>query len=180
MNVNYRVVALDPGGTTGVAQYDAEFMPPLNGHGHGELIDQQINWFQFGPHEHHDELYEFLEMSHIHNYHLVYETFEFRNMDKRHRDNLNLMSKEYIGVAKLFAGQRKLRPNQVHKYNAGMSKGFIPDKAKEGLSANAKLRAMGFYTPGLKHANDAARVLAYFLINHENRTDLIRSWRDLV
>lgn len=182
MNVNYRVVGLDPGGTTGVFQYDAEFMPPLDLKGPGELIDEQIRHFHFGPKDHHEELYEFLEMSHIHNYHLVYESFEFRNDEKRFRDNINLMSREYIGVAKLFAMQRHLfRDRRVFAYNAGMSKGFIPDKAKNGLAANAKLKAIpGFYVPGWKHANDAARVTAYFLINHERRTDLIQGWKDLV
>lgn len=179
MNINYRVVGLDPGGTTGIFQYDAEFMPSLDGKGPGELIGQGWNWFHLGPHEHHSELYAFLEMSHIHNYHLVYETFEFRNRDVRHRDNINLMSREYIGVAKLFAQERNLKPGQVHKYSAGLSKGFIPDKAKGGLAANAKLKALNFYQPGKKHASDAARVVAYFLINHEHRTDLIQSWRSL-
>lgn len=179
MNVNYRVVGLDPGGTTGIFQYDAEFMPPLDGKGKPELIDQTWNWFHLGPNEHHGALYAFLESSHIHNYHLAWETFEFRNVDKRFRDNLNLMSREYIGVAKLFAAERKLGPGQVHKYSAGMSKGFIPDKAKNGLAANAKLKAMGFYTPAMKHANDAARIVAYFLINNERRHDLIQGWRNL-
>lgn len=179
MNINYRVVGLDPGGTTGVFQYDAEIMPPLDGKGRGELVDQEWNWFEIGPHEHHAELYSFLETSHIHNYHLVYETFEFRNNDRRHRDNINLMSREYIGVAKLFVAERGLKPNQVHRYSAGMSKGFIPDKAANGLAANEKLKAMGFYQPGKKHASDAARVVAYFLINVERRTDLIERWRYL-
>lgn len=178
MNVNYRVVGLDPGGTTGLFQYDAEYKPWPDGKGR-QLVDHKVTHLQFGPHDHHEELYAFLEMSHIHDYHLVYESFEFRNMEKRYRDNINLMSREYIGVAKLFAQQR-LAPNRVHSYTAGASKGFIPDKAKNGLPANAKLKAIpGFYIPSMKHASDAARVTAYFLITKENRTDLISNWRDL-
>ena len=181
MNINYRVVGLDPGGTTGVFQYDAEFMPPLDGRGPGELVDQKATHLHLGPHEHHEDLYDFLELSHIHNYYLVYESFEFRNNDRRHRDNINLMSKEYIGVAKLFASQRGLfEQNRVFSYTAGLSKGFIPDKPKNGLAANAKLKAIpGFYVSSHKHANDAARAVAYFLINRERRTDLIQGWRDL-
>lgn len=178
LNVNYRVVGLDPGGTTGAFVYDAEFMPKIDASG-VELIGQTWNWYEFGPHEHHGELYEFLEHMHIHDFHLVYETFEFRNMERRDRDNINLMSREYIGVAKLFAHERNLGLGRVHKYSAGLSKGFIPDKRKDGLSANAKLKALNFYASGKKHANDAARVTAYYLINEARRTDLIRAWRHL-
>lgn len=174
MNINYRVVGLDPGGTTGWFQYDAEFE-------FGKLLGSRVEHRHFGPHEHHDELFEALEaaIESIADFYLVWESFEYRNY--RHRDNLNLMSKEYIGVAKLF---RKLNGlninNRAFEFTAGQSKGFIPDKAKNGLSANAKLKAIpGFYNPGMKHANDAARVTALFLISKQDRKDLVEYWKDL-
>lgn len=181
MNINYRVVALDPGGTTGWFQYDAEYMPDINIPDKRELISWKTTPLHFGPHDHHEELYAALESSQIHDYYLAYESFEFRNFDKKYRDNINLMSREYIGVAKLFAQERGLyEQNRVFAFNAGMSKGFIPDKAKNGLAANAKLKAIpGFYHSGMKHANDAARIAAYFLINKQGRSDLIQGWREL-
>lgn len=179
MNINYRVVGLDPGGTTGWFQYDAEYMPSLTGHGRGELIDHKVTHMHFGPEEHHDELYTALELSHIHDFYLVVESFEFRK--GRQREGINLMSREYIGVASLFAQQRGLKKGERYiKYTAGQSKGFIPDKAVNGMPANAKLKAIpGFYQPGWKHANDAARVAANFLIVNHHRKDLIERWKDL-
>ena len=177
MNVNYRVVGLDPGGTTGWFQYSAEYVPTPGVAGRGELVDWSTTHLQFGPLEHHGELYEALELAHIHDFYLVCESFEYRNT--QHRDNLNLMSKEYIGVAKLFRDER-LEHKRFCMMTAGQSKGFIPDKAKNGIPANGKLKAIpGFYSPGTKHANDAARVVANFLINKQGRTDLIQGWRNL-
>lgn len=175
MNINFRVVGLDPGGTTGWFQFDAEkdaLSKDL------KFVEWKITPLQFGPHEHHGELYAALEHSHIHDYYLVYESFEFRQ--NKQRDNINLMSREYIGVAKLFAYERGLYHNgRVVSYTAGTSKGFIPDKRVGGLAANAKLRAMGWYFPGMKHSSDAARVAAYFMINRLGQKWLLESWKNL-
>jgi hypothetical protein len=180
MNINYRVVNLDPGGTTGWFQYDAEFEPVVEVGQRPKLLDWKTTHLHFGPGEHHSELYAALEHAHIHNFFLVCESFEYRNDD--HRDNLNLMSKEYIGVAKLFRDERLggRGSRRFFMQTAGEAKGFVPDKAKNGLPANAKLRAIpGFYKASMKHANDAARHGAYFLVNRQGRTDLIRGWQNL-
>lgn len=169
MSWNYRVVSLDPGGTTGYAIYSAEF--PTASLTRREPINDSLTVGHLGPDDHHDELYELLELQHIKDFYLVTESFEFRQ--GRQRNNINLMSKEYIGVAKLFAQQRGLAGGKQVRYfeqTAGLAKPFVTDD---------KLRTMNWWTPGMKHANDACRHLVYFLVNRHSRTDLIQSWRSL-
>lgn len=169
MNVNYRVVSLDPGGTTGYAIYDAEF--PVASLTKREPIEDRLTVGHLGPEDHHEELYDLLELQHIRDFYLVTESFEFRQGNQR--NNINLMSKEYIGVAKLFAQQRGLIGSKRVRYyeqTAGLAKPFVTDE---------KLRIMNWWTPGMKHANDAARHLVFFLVNKQGRTDLIQSWRNL-
>lgn len=169
---NYRVVALDPGGTTGWAKYDAKYRTEHDS-GKPILVEQNFEVGQLGPHEHHRDLYAALEHWHIHHFVVVTESFEFRQNDGN-RMGIELISREYIGVTKLFGAERKV---PVVLQTAGAAKKFVPDK---GPDANKKLKAMGWYTPGMKHANDAARHLIYYLVNAERRFDLIESWKDLV
>ena len=169
----FRAIALDPGGTTGWAKYDALYIPSPEKKGRGELVEQHFMVGQIGPHEHHHQLYALLERLHIHDMVVVTESFEFRQFDGN-RTGINLISREYIGVTKLFGRERNI---PVKLQTAGLAKKFVPDK---GPDANKKLKAMGWYTPGMKHANDAARHLAYYMVNTERRFDLVESWRDLV
>lgn len=164
MNVNYRVLALDPGGTTGWASYDAEIMPSLDGSTQ-EIIDHRLTVGQIGPDDHHSDLYALLERAHIHDFTVVCESFEFRQ--NRQRDNINLMSREYIGVVKLFQAERSV---PVVFQTAGLAKGFVSDQ---------KLKVMKWYTPGMQHARDATRHLVYYLVNKQHRHDLVESWKSL-
>jgi hypothetical protein len=109
---------------------------------------------------------------------LIAERFDFRQSEEGgQRHGTNLMSREYIGVAKLFAAERMNTP--VVLQSAAQAKGFIPDKAKNGLEANAKLKALGLYVPGRPHANDAMRHLIYYLVNRQGMKQLIFPWRNL-
>jgi hypothetical protein len=165
-----RIVALDPGGTTGWAMWQdtpMKFDPPLD----------HFTCGQIGPQEHHEDLYAHLEFLQTSEFILICETFEFRQQDVEIRMGINLMSREYIGVAKLFAAQRMSSP--VVLQSPGLAKSFIPDKKKNGMEANAKLKAMGLYVPGSPHAMDAMRHLIYYMVNRERRVDLIQSWRNL-
>jgi hypothetical protein len=56
MNINYRVVNLDPGGTTGWFQYDAEFEPVVEVGQRPKLLDWTTTHLHFGPGDHHSEL----------------------------------------------------------------------------------------------------------------------------
>lgn len=155
-DVYKRVIGLDPGGTTGWATVSRTREPS----------DETWQFGQLGPNEHHEELFAFLEMSIVQETVIVCESFEFRQ--NRQRDNINLMSKEYIGVVKLLDQER----NNVKTVfqTAAMAKGFVSDK---------KIKAMGLWQPGYKHAMDATRHAIYYLVNKENRTDLIKNWRTL-
>lgn len=147
-------LALDPGGTTGWVRYSPE-APSLMRFVTGQL----------GPEEHHERLYALLEREHTQKYTVICESFEFRQ--NKQRDNINLMSREYIGVVKLF---RKERNVPVVFQTAGAAKGFVTDE---------KLKAMGLWVPGQKHAMDAMRHLVFYLVNVERRVDLIQSWKEL-
>jgi hypothetical protein len=165
VQVNYRRLALDPGGTTGWACYDALFMPDPERDGKPKLVEQMLTVGHIGPQPHHKALYNFLEDRRIGNFELIWESFEFRQ--GKQRDNIVLDSKEYIGVSKLFCQREGIVGREQ---TAGAGKGFVSDK---------KLKVMGWYHPGFKHANDAARHLVYYLVNHERRHDLVDSWRSL-
>ncbi len=165
-----RIIALDPGGTTGWAMWQDEPFAGASGVWSNFVIGQ------IGPHEHHKELNDLLGLQQVHDYTIVCESFEFRKAEG-FREGISLISREYIGVAKLFAAERMNRP--VVLQTAGMGKGFIPDKAKDGLAANAKLKILGLYTPSMKHSNDAMRHLLYYLVNVKHMHQLIAPWRDL-
>lgn len=166
---NYRVIALDPGGTTGWDTYSATRM--VTPDGTVEWYDEEWRCGQLGPGDHHDQLYALLEDQHVQHYAVVCESFEFRQ--GKQRDNLNLISREYIGIVKMFAKERNV---PLHMQSAGMAKGFVPDK---GPMRNKKLRVMGLWVPGKKHAMDARRHLVFYLVNKEHRYDLVESWKEL-
>lgn len=147
-------IALDPGGTTGWVRYR-----PNDPQG------KQFVCGQMGPLDHHSQLFAHLENSATSHYVVICESFEFRQ--NRQRDNINLMSREYIGVVKLFGQERHL---SVVFQTAAMAKGFVSDE---------KLKVMGLWVPGHKHAMDAMRHLIYHLVNTQGQRDLILPWKDL-
>lgn len=173
----YRVLALDPGGTTGWSSYTAERMGSYDADKeHFEYYNEKWACGQIGPDDHHLRLYEFLGTQQTEEYTIVYESFEFRNQTKdAERDNINLMSREYIGVTRLFAQARMDgREGQLLSFQtAGKAKGFIPDK---GPMANKKIKDAGLWYPNQKHAMDATRHLLYHLVNRTGRWDLVERW----
>jgi hypothetical protein len=178
----YRVLALDPGGTTGWATYTAKRIPVggliTEGPAEYEYYDEKWACGQIGPDEHHYKLDRFLGHMHTQEFIVVCESFEFRNLDRRDRDNLNLMSREYIGVVKQW--HQALEPEgydtsgvKLVFQTAAQAKGFIPDK---GPQANKKIKDAGLWYPNQKHAMDATRHLLWYLVNRENRMDLVTRW----
>jgi hypothetical protein len=156
-----KIVSLDPGGTTGYAVYhrDGTEQERFNRYG------GTWTWGHLGPDDHHEDLFALLCLNYTKDMIVVCESFEFRQ--NRQRDNINLMSREYIGVAKLF-GQREDTP--VVFQSAAQGKGFVSDE---------KLKVMGLYIPGKKHAMDAMRHLVFYMVNKQRRHDLIESWKTL-
>jgi hypothetical protein len=110
---------------------------------------------------------------------VVCESFEFRQHDD-YRTGVDLSAKEYIGVVKLFAQERmNTRGQKLVFQTPAQAKGFVPDKAKEGLAANAKLKAMELWVPEQRHAMDAMRHLITYMVTKRGRLDLIESWKTL-
>lgn len=149
------LMAFDPGGTTGVAI--------LNATGLESGIPMPI-LAQLGPHTHRLELWDM--MNKYRPTHVIYESFEFRN---KTRDNLELVSRDYIGIIGLWSD---LNPTRLYRQSAAQAKGFIKDA---GPNANIPLKRLGWYAPGKKHAMDAARHMAYFLVNGPHQDDRLRS-----
>lgn len=169
-----RILALDPGGTTGWTSWTENTGLPNRG-----VNLSEWNFGHLGPGEHHLRLDEFLGDQQVEDFTVVCESFEFRQHDD-FRSGVVLDSKEYIGVLKRFRQERMDHLGQKMVFQtAGLAKGFIPDKAKNGLEANAKLKAIGLYNPGMKHTNDATRHLVYYMVNKLKRYDLIEAWKDL-
>lgn len=138
------ILALDPGGTTGYCYADPSLCTTsasVVGH--------------IGPHEHHADLYDGLHNAHKFakqgeaELHIVCEQFEFRQTE-RHRDFINYIPREYIGVVKLYV---QWHP-EVHLFmqSAAQAKGFFDDD---------KVKKLGLWIPRRKHGMDAVRHYLY-------------------
>lgn len=128
------VVALDPGGTTGVAildykqvhQFQVETSSPR------ELVTIWENLNIAGPEE------------------VVIERFQFRYGGGRSK--VVLTPVEVIGVVKLYCAMKKIR---LYEQTPAQAKKLITDD---------KIRKLGLWVPGQPHAMDATRHLLYHLI----------------
>lgn len=156
-----KILALDPGGTTGFAAYDGNAQESISKFAEGQI----------GPEDHHEELTRFMwrYFTEKTGSFLVCERFEYRNQS---RAGLDLSSREYIGVAKLFSQQSGI---PVIFQNASQAKGFVQDR---------HIRKLGLWYPDHKHAMDAMRHLLYFMIHSpQSSPDIQRrllqaAWKD--
>lgn len=127
-----RIVALDPGGTTGVA-----------------IKEEGAEWGfrQIGPEEHHDSLWYLL--MEVYPDILVVEHFEWRpnrHENKEYGDRyVELISREYEGIAKLWG---LVHSRKVVIQTASQAKSFVKDE---------NIKKLGLWKPGQKHAMDALR-----------------------
>lgn len=97
---------------------------------------------------------------------IVCESFQFRQ--GKQRAGIVLDSCEYIGVVKLFYQQRKKSlPNSfqldLRMQTAAQAKTFVTDD---------KIKKLGLWAPGQKHAMDAMRHLLFTLLQKEGRKDI--------
>lgn len=133
------IIALDPGGTTGFAWLNHK------GLGQSHLTGEN----------HHADLWGLLlsaaKVAEQHNtkLHIVCEQFEFRQTE-RHRDFINYIPREYIGVARLFC-QMNGGP-ELFMQSASQAKSFFSDD---------KVKKLGLWIPSLRHAMDATRHYLY-------------------
>lgn len=152
-----RVLALDPGGTTGWFTYTAEVLPALDT---PYRTHHDVKWASghLGREEHHYQLYALLEMQAVQEFYIVCESFEFRN---RARPGLDLSSKEYIGVVKTFIQERAKEPNApvLVMQTAAVGKAFGSDKKLEKLGIQVCPPSRWPHM----HINDAGRHLVRFL-----------------
>lgn len=134
------ILALDPGGTTG---YTWLIGPDNLSQAHVEGDNHHLALYQL--------LRRAMACAKIFDapLHVVCEAFEFRQTE-RHRDFINYIPREYIGVAKLFCQIN--RDVNLFMQTAAMAKGFFSDD---------KVKKLGLWVPGKKHAMDATRHYLY-------------------
>lgn len=154
-----KIIALDPGGTTGWATYDDRVPEGVS----------KFNMGQIGPDEHHQELDVLLGQQSADDYYVVCESFEYR---KGLRDNLVLVSCEYIGVTKLFCVRTSV---PLKLQTAAVGKGFFwPADRKKGRTD--RLLQLGFNpTYETRHQHDALRhLLQYMMDNNIQKERILR------
>lgn len=151
----HKILAFDPGGTTGMATYDSL---PLSGYPHHMSL-------QIGGGEHHEELYEALT-SHRPDV-IVCESFEYRQFAGVPKAKVELVSRDYIGVIKLYAQQHSITPVF---HTASAAKAFVTDD---------KLKALDVYKPGNPHANDAMRHLIFYRVSNDKQAkkEYLQYWK---
>jgi hypothetical protein len=131
----HRIVALDPGGTTGIAQAIIEDYVVT------KILGGEQRYMASG-------LYAMLEA--FDPDYIVCETFEFRNAS---RAGLDLTSAKLIGVCELYA--------EHHGVHLKMQEPSV--QGPRAFWTDAKLKAAGLYLPGKQHSRSAMKHLMYFL-----------------
>jgi hypothetical protein len=140
-----RILALDPGGTTGWASYNDE----------APEMDSRFRCGQIGPEQHHDDLWSLLSVRAVDI--IVCESFEYRNGLAK----AELVSCEYIGIVKLFKAKH---PNiRVVFQTAGQGK-----ITETSFVKKRHLDKLGLYERGKKHAMDGYGHLLYYAIHGGN------------
>jgi len=168
---NFKILAVDPGGTTGIATYSALRIMNPNTNQY-EYMDESFWGTQLGPEKHHDELDMLLGMQHVENYTIVCESFEYRN---RSRAGLVLVSQQYIGVIERFAQERKVQ--------LVMQSSSVGKITKKSFVRKENLERLGLWEIGmggrLNHMADAyGHILQYMVKNNIQKSDLLeRGWR---
>jgi hypothetical protein len=167
----FRLLALDPGGTTGWASCEFHGLDVTT----PKLEDFHFNCGQLGPEEHHKELFTFLTDRVTSHDQLICESFEFRQHINASgaKTKVELISKEYIGVVKLFS---ELIDCPVYFQTASAGKNFIPDK---GPQANVKIKQLDLYKPISTHvhAMDAMRhLLRHMVVTMRIREPITDKW----
>jgi hypothetical protein len=172
----FQVIALDPGGTTGWAQFRQEVL--INPYGQLEWIDSRfplpaaILLGQIGPEPHYKELYDFLQRSLTHNTRVVCESFQNRGMDKE------LVACELVGVVKMFEQDVSDTPCFSGRQWVFWETASQVTSKKEGGSfwTDDKLKKLNLYAPDFRHAMDACR----HLLQHMTFTMGDRRWLNLL
>lgn len=138
----HRILALDPGVTTGICR---------------GLLDVEAKTLELDPAELKLTIGQFYEVVRNHvslaegNIHVIYETFSYRNNP---RAGLDLTPVRLIGVLELLAEWYSDQDVTFYPQTAAMGKGFYTDEW---------LKRRGSYIKGAKHSRDAIRHLLHWL-----------------
>jgi hypothetical protein len=144
LDINFRIIALDPGGTTGWATYSAVKIPGLD-----MLRYESWHCGHLGPSKHHAALNQLLGMQHVQDYTIVCERFT----DRVTEHAVDLAAREYIGIVEAFCQEREV---PLVMQMSSTAKVFTKD---------TNLKKLGLWSPGWKHAMDARRHLLWYIIN---------------
>jgi hypothetical protein len=153
-----RILSLDPGGTTGYSwcELDGDKSKKFEVHG-GQL----------GPSKHHLPLWQLL-MNRRAKWNwdvVVCETFSYRMValedeggGTSYSPNINLISKEYIGVVELWA-----------KSSVGSQALIVWQQPSEAVGKKPfwhddRLKLVGLHNKGERHRNDATRHLLHYTV----------------
>lgn len=154
---NYRVIAFDPGRTTGWAAYSALYIPGTT----VEYFSETYTMGQLGPEDHHVRLNQLLGMQRVQNYTVVCERFEDRPAGTT---SVDLKAKEYVGTIETFCEEEDV---PLFRQMPAAAKGFVKDE---------NLRRLGIYHgKRWKHAMDGQRHVLWYLINGgPRRLDILK------
>lgn len=133
-----KVIALDPGVTTGYAS-------GIIDNGKLGVVSGQAKWLEL-------DLYSQLGMSGAQ--YIIYERFEYRSQRAYNVDNANLFARNLIGVINLY-----LQQHTEVMYHMQMPATVL---GKQAYWSNEKLKAAQVYKVANPHANDAMRHLLYW------------------
>jgi hypothetical protein len=151
----FRILAVDPGGTSGCASAQWE---PISLDEQLTSIEQiKFERFSFGPDLHHVALWNHLIDGGYTD--IAWESFEFRQHlltdDEGNpiaKMKVELISREYIGILQLFCDLTK---TPSHHRTASSAKRFItPEMVKQ----------LGLWIPGSPHKMDATRHLLRYMV----------------
>jgi hypothetical protein len=153
------VMAVDPGGTTGIVIWRADW--PL----------KEARRLELGPEVHHKQLWHLMydEEPDI----IVCERFEYqiRKSGGTEMPGVVLQSRNYIGIIELYC--------QLNPVPLVMQPTSVVAKKQGALWTDKKLKALGLYhaPQGRQHMNDAMRHLLQYAVVTCWRTDLIQALR---
>lgn len=138
-----KIISFDPGGTTGVVILDSK-------------RPAQFRSIQIEIDDHHTAIWSLL-LAHSPDK-IIAEDFNYRVIEEGTRKGIELISRDYLGVIKLY--------QQLYGKPAGCE--LIIQKpayavGKKPFFTDEFLKRMGIYTKGAPHSNDAMRHLLMYL-----------------
>jgi len=158
----FRIISIDPGGTTGWATLTADRILPVVPREAVTYKNVEFHSGHLSAPDHHLELFLLLQDQLVETTHVVCESFEYR---QESRAGLDLHAPQYIGVVKLFTQQWQL---MLYMQTASMGKVV---GRKNSFTKKENLVRLGLWKPGKEYKDEMD---AYgHLLWHEIHTDRV-------